>query len=153
MKKITFLLMLLISSASFAQLKKVEPTKSEIIGKSQQFGGPLEAEITKSGNTYTLRFRDAKFKTIDEYRSFSFEDVDNTFNDLYATIEQGFKDMPKEDIMLELPNHYVWLTFSKFLGSPILTLSCSANKTNPDLIYFSNEMAKKQVEKLFGKRK
>ncbi|MES2485470.1 MAG: hypothetical protein V4581_05900 [Bacteroidota bacterium] len=153
MKKIALLIMLFLSITSFAQLKKVEPTKSEVIGKAQQFGAPLEAEMTKSGNTYTIRYRDAAYKTFDEYRSFSFEDVDNTFNDLYATIEQGFKDMPKEAIMLELPNHFVWLKFSKFLGSPILTISCSADKTNANLVYISNEMAKKQVEKLFGKRK
>lgn len=153
MKKLILLLALLTTTLSFAQLKKVEPTKSESIGKAQQFGAPLEAEMTKSGNIYTIKYRDAKFKTIDEYRSFSFEDVDNTLNDLYATIEEGFKTIPKESVMLELPNHFVWLHFSKFLGSPILTISSSNDKSGNSQIYISNEIAKKQVEKLFGKRK
>jgi hypothetical protein len=153
MKKITLLVMLFVSVASFAQLKKVEVTKPETIGKAQQFGGPLEAECFKSGNTYTISYRDVQFKTQDVYRSFSFEDVDNTFNDLYAVIEQGMKDLPKEEIKLELPDHYVWLKFSKFLGSPVLVISSSSDKTANALIYFSNEMAKKQVEKLFGKKK
>ncbi len=152
MKKITLFLMLIISSASFAQLKKVEVTKAEQIGKSQQFGGPLEAECFKTGNVYTIRFRDASFKTIDQYRSFSFEDVDNTFNDLYATIEKGFEDMPKEPIMLELPDHYIWLDFHKFLGSKVLSISCTEGKTKDSQVYVSNEIAKKQVEKLFGKK-
>lgn len=119
--------MLAISSASFAQLKKVDPSDSkiEVIGKAQQFGAPVEAELTKNGNTYTLRYKDSQYKAIERYEQFSFEDVDNTFNDLYATIEDGFKTMPKEPVMLELPNHYVWLSFEKFLGSAVLTISSS----------------------------
>lgn len=153
MKKTLLLGMLLTASMSFAQLKKVETTSSEPIGKAQQFGAPLEAECTKIGNVYTIRYRDMQFKTINEYRTFSFEDADNTFNDLYAAIEEGFKTMPAEPVMLELPNHYVWLKFSKFLGSPVLTISSSDNKSKESPIYFSNEIAKKQIEKLFGKKK
>jgi hypothetical protein len=152
MKKMFLLGMLLTASMSFAQLKRVQTTPSESIGKAQQFGAPLEAEITKSGNVYTVSYRDMQFKTINEYRSFSFEDVDNTFNDLYAAIEEGFNTMPAEPMMLELPNHYVWLDFKKFLGYPVLTISSSYNKTKDSPIYFSNEIAKKQIEKLFGKR-
>jgi hypothetical protein len=152
MKKTLLLGMLLIATMSFAQLKKVQITPSESIGKAQQFGAPLEAECSKTGNVYTIKFRDAQFKTLDEYRNFSFEDVDNTFNDLYAAVEEGFTTMPKESVMLELPDYYVWLNFSKFLGSPVLRLSCS-NKTKDAPVYVSNEMAKKQVEKLFGKKK
>jgi len=153
MKKIILLLALTLSTVSFAQLKKVEVTKAEEIGKAQQFGAPVEAECTKVGNTYTISFRDSKFKTIDEYKSFSFEDVDNTFNDLYAAIEEGFKTIPKDAVMLELPNHFVWLRFDKFLGSPVLTISCTYDKGKDSPIYMSNQIAKKQIEKLFGKRK
>jgi len=153
MKKIILLLALTLSTVSFAQLKKVEVTKAEEIGKAQQFGAPLEAECTKIGNTYTISFRDSKFKTINEYKSFSFEDVDNTFNDLYTTVEEGFKTMPKEAIMLELPDHYVWLGFDKFLGSAVLTISYSYDKSKDSPIYMSNQIAKKQIEKLFGKKK
>lgn len=153
MKKIAIIVMLVISSASFAQLKKVEPSKAEVIGKAQQFGAPIEAELTKSGNTYTLRYKDSQYKAIERYEEFSFEDVDNTFNDLYATIEEGFKTMPEEPIMLELPNHYIWLSFEKFLGGAVLRISSSADKSNDSPVYLSNQIAKKQIEKLFGKKK
>ncbi|MHA3788908.1 hypothetical protein ACX0HA_11900 [Flavobacterium hauense] len=153
MKKMFLLGMLLTVSMSFAQLKKVHVTPAETIGKAQQFGGPLEAEITKSGNKYTLRFRDQQFKTLDEYREFTFEDVDNTFNDLYAAIEEGFTTMPKESVMLELPDYLIGLHFSKFLGSPVLRFSCASMKVKDAPVYFSNEIAKKQVEKLFAKKK
>lgn len=153
MKKITLIVLLLTASFSFAQLKKVEVTKAETIGKAQQFGAPLEAEMTKSGNTYTIRYRDAKFKTMDEYQSFSFDDIDNTLNDLYTTIEEGFKTMPKESIMLELPNHFIWLHFDKFLGSSVLSISSSPSKEKDAPVYMSNQIAKKQIEKLFGKKK
>ena len=152
MKKMFLLGMLLTVSMSFAQLKKVHLTPAETIGKAQQFGGPLEAEITKSGNKYTLRFRDQQFKTLDEYREISFEDIENTFNDLYAAVEEGFNTMPKEPVMLELPECYLWLNYSKFLGAPVLRFSYSG-KTKDAPIYISNEIAKKQIEKLFGKKK
>jgi hypothetical protein len=152
MKKIFLAAFLACASISFAQLKKVEPTKSEIIGKAQQFGAPLEAECTKAGNIYTIKFRDSQFKQLEEFRSFSFEDKDNTFNDLYAAVEEGFKTMPKEAVMLELPNHFVWLRFDKFLGAPVLSISCSTDKTSTAMVFMSNQMAKKQIEKLFGKR-
>jgi hypothetical protein len=113
----------------------------------------VEAECTKVGNTYTISFRDSKFKTLNEYKSFSFDDVDNTFNDLYAAVEEGFKTMPEDAVMLELPNHYIWLGFDKFLGSPVLRISCSYDKSKDSPIYMSNQIAKKQIEKLFGKKK
>jgi len=153
MKKFTLLVMLLVSSVSFAQLKKVEVTKVEEIGKAQQFGAPLEAEITKKGNVYTVSYRDSQFKTLNEYREFSFEDVDNTFSDLYATVEEGFKTMPAEAIMLELPNHFIWLKFEKYMGFPVLSISSSTDKSQTAIIFKSNQIAKKQVEKLFGKKK
>ncbi len=153
MKKIILLLVLTFTTASFAQLKKVEIEKAEEIGKIQVFGMPMQADCTKRGNTYTISFKDTKYKTLTEYRSFSFEDVDNTFNDLYAAVEDGFKTVPEESIMLELPNHFVWLSFKKFLGAPILRLSYSSDKNGNAPIYFSDEFTKKQVEKLFGKKK
>lgn len=155
MKKFALLLVLLTSSLSFAQLKKVEKTAStiETIGKAQQFGAPLEAEMTKSENTYTLRIKDSKYKQLEKYESFSFEDVDNTFNDFYATFEEGFKTMPKESVMLELPNRYVWLAFNKFLGIHTVTISFSSDKNENSQIFISNEIAKKQIDKLFGKKK
>ncbi len=156
MNKIAIIVMLVVSSATFPQLKKVDTStikKDEVIGKAQQFGAPLEAELTKSGNTYTLRYRDSQFKQLEQFREFSFEDVDNTFNDLYATIEEGFKTMPKEPIMLELPNHYLYLSFEKFLGSAVLVISSTRDKSPTSDVYLSNQIAKKQIEKLFGKKK
>lgn len=153
MKKIVLFVLMTVSTASFAQLKKVEVAEAEVIGKAQQFGAPLEAELTKSGNTYRLRYRDSQYKTLDQYREFSFEDKDNTFNDLYATIEEGFKTMPKEPIMLELPNHYLYLSFEKFLGSAVLVISSTDDKSANANVYLSNQIAKKQIEKLFGKKK
>lgn len=153
MKKIILAAFMLTSVASFAQLRKVDTSKMEkavTIGKAQQFGAPLEAEITKLGNVYTIRFRDAEFKTLDQYREFSFEDVDNTFNDLYAAIEEGFKTMPKESVMLDIPKYYVWLNYDKMMGFPGLRFSYKEKDT--DKIYYSNQITKKQIEKLFAKR-
>lgn len=153
MKKFILAAFMLTSVASFAQLRKVDTSKMEkpvTIGKAQQFGAPVEAELTKLGNVYTIRFRDTEFKQIEQFREFSFEDVDNTFNDLYAAIEEGFKTMPEEPVMLDIPKYYVWLHYEKFLGAPVFRFSFK--EKGIDLTYVSNQIAKKQVEKLFAKR-
>lgn len=152
MKKMFLLLMLLTVSMSFAQLKKVESSESEVIGRVQPFGLPMEAECTKTENIYTIKFKDKQFTTINEYRSFSFTDSDNTFNDLYAAIDEGFKkNATDETIHLELPDYNLSLRFTKGMG--IQSLSISYSKKNSDLVFSSNFLTKKQVEKLFGKKK
>lgn len=155
MKKFILLLGLTLSTATFAQLKKVEATESNsiTIGKAQQFGAPLEAACDKTGNTYVFTIKNSAYKTLTEYKSFSFEDIDNTFEDLYKTIEEGFKTMPEEAVKLELPNHYLWLKFDKFFGGSVLTITFSEDKTANTLLISSNQIAKKQIEKLFGKKK
>ncbi|MXN89771.1 hypothetical protein GR160_00890 [Flavobacterium sp. Sd200] len=156
MKKIILFLVLTLSTISFAQLKKVEASaESNIItiGKAQQLGAPLEASCDKKGNTYFFTIKNSAYKTLTEYKTFSFEDVDNTFEDLYKTIEEGFNTMPKEAVKLELPDHYLWLKFDKFFGGAVLTITFSEDKTASTQLISSNQIAKKQIEKLFGKRK
>lgn len=155
MKKISLLVVLLTTSAAFAQLKKVETPVGppvEEIGKHQTWGAPLEAEITKTGSIYKLKYRDEQFKTMIEYCEFTFEDVDNTFNDLYTAIIEGFNTMPKDPVNLELPDYLISLNYSKSFSSPAVSIS-AVNKKNGIRHCSSNYMSKKQIDKLFGKKK
>jgi len=152
MKKLTLLVMLVVTATSFAQLKKVETVKSEEIGKVGPFGMPKTIDCTKMGNKYTFEYKDMQFPDMNDYKKFSFEDVENTFEDLYKTIMDGFETMPKEDITLELPNYIISLKFTKAIGMTSVAFF-SAPKTNTSLIGYSSPLTKKQVEKLFGKKK
>lgn len=155
MKKVTLLLMLLVASVSFGQLKRVETTKVERIeiGKIQPLGSPLLMEITKSGNSYNFNYKDQKFEILEQYESFTLEETGSDFEELYKMIEEGLKTIPKEDIMLELNNQYVWLNFEKFLGAPVVRFSSSTSKSGSAHISMSNQFTKKQIDKLFGKKK
>ena len=151
MKKIILLLALTLSTVSFAQLKKVETVKAEEIGKVGPFGAPMQIECTKVGNVYTISYRDIEFKTIDEYRSFEFEDVDNTFEDLYAAIKDGLEKLPEESVTLELPNYILSLEFKKALGVPLVRFYTSPKGSSR--VSASNQFTRKQIDKLFGKKK
>lgn len=150
MKKITLLVLLLTASFSFAQLKKVEVTKAEEIGKVQAFGAPMNLECKKRGDVYTFSYKDAEFPTLTEYREFEFKDVDNTFEDLYAAILDGFEKLPEESVVLELPDYILSLEFKKSFGVAVVRFYSSRKGGT---VTASNQITKKQVEKLFGKKK
>ena len=152
MKKIILLLALTLSTVSFAQLKKVETVKSEQIGKvGGAMGSPKTIECTKIGNVYTIEYRDMKFPNIEAYKEFSFEDVDNTFEDLYKTIIDGFENTPKEDVTLSIPNYTITLDYTKALG--MVNVNIYITLKNADVTGVTAALTKKQIDKLFGKKK
>ena len=152
MKKIILLLVLTLSTVSFAQLKKVEAVKSEEIGKVGPFGLPKNIDCKKSGNIYTFEYKDMTYPNINEYKDFSFEDIDNTFEDLYKTISEGFETLPKEGITLTLPNYIITLQFTKAIGMNSVTIH-TAPANNPSYVGHTIALSKKQIDKLFGKKK
>ena len=147
MKKLIFLF--LVSTTCFSQIKKVETEKSIDIGKIGAMGQTW-IECTKSGNTYTFLYQDLKYQQITEYKSFSFEDVDNAFDNLYETMLNGLENKPNEDIMLELPNDIIWLKFKKSFGKTTVEFWHAVNK-NSDVLGYSVWMDKKRLAKVFGK--
>lgn len=117
--------------------------------ESVKIGEVPGIKITKQKNTYTITYENIKYQQITDFKSFSFVDTDNAFDNLYQMIINGFNETPKSDIMLELPNDIVWLHFEKLLGVVSFQFSQSVNKT--DVFAFSRYLTKKQVQKLFGK--
>lgn len=155
MKRITLLLMLLVASVSFAQIKKVEVAKVEKteIGKITP-GGLFAMKCEKSGNDYYFTYKDDTFKQINEEKTFVIKDVDNAFESLYSMIQEGFTTIPAEPIMLEFEDGYLWLSYRKFLGAPVIKFGHATSKTSEFAsIGFSQEFTKKQIDKLFGKKK
>jgi len=154
MKKLTLLLILLVTSVSFAQIKKVEETKSAgvEIGKIQPMGQPAHMSITKDGDIYGFTYKDAEFTHIVKYHSFFFRDVDNAYNSFYDMIMKGFEEMPAEPIKLELHDQFVWLKFSKQMGIKLVTFTSTIDKSPGSREISSKDFNKKQIEKLFGKK-
>lgn len=150
-KLLTLIIILCVSFNSFSQIKKVKTEKSETIGKIAPMG-QTHIECSKSGDTYTFIYSDIKFQQITDFKSFSFKDIDNAFDNLYQTIMDGMKNPPKEDIRLELPNDMIFLHFEKNLGvTSFQFLHCPGK--NPEIIGMSVYLTKKKVRKLFGMKK
>ncbi len=149
MKKLT-LLFLFLGIAANAQIKKIETTKAEEIGKITP-GGVWAMSCEKRGNTYYFEYKDATYQHITEHKTFKIEDIDNAFESLYGIVMQGFEDMPEEAIMLEFPDGFLWLRYEKFLGAPILRFGHATSKSEYATIGFSGQFTKKQIQKLFGK--
>jgi hypothetical protein len=151
MKKLTLLLMLMVASVSFGQLKKVDMSKgtSNQIGKIQPMGTPLMMELTKSGdNVYTFTYRDAEFQTMDVYKSFVLVDTGSDLETLYQMIVEGFATKAKEPVVLELKDQFLYLRFD----GKVMRFVSSTDKTGT-ITSSSAPFSKKQIDKLFGKEK
>lgn len=157
MKKITLLVLLLVSTVSFGQLKKVEekPTDKGVeIGKIQPMGQPVHMSCTKYGeDVYAFTYLDGEFlhnKTV--FHTFIFKDIDGAFNSLYDIIIKGFEEMPKEPIKLELDKEFLWIHFQKDMGIKLVYFESSYTKDDNSHKGISRKFTKKQIEKLFGKK-
>ncbi|MDI5899201.1 hypothetical protein [Flavobacterium yafengii] len=148
MKKI-ILLLVLISTSSYGQIKISESVKPITIGKVGNFAATF-LYMEKTDNVYTVFYQDIKFKLVTDFKSFSFKDENNDFENLFKIIMENMENPPKDDIMLELPNDIVWLHFEKALGVSNFQFRSAVNQ-NANVIGISSYMTKKQVKKLFGK--
>ena len=151
MKRIILGLSLFICSISFSQIKVVELPDAEKVGKITP-RGVKTIECEKLNDTYYFNYRDAKFTTIENWKTFKIKDIDNAFEGLYSLIQKGFEEMPKKDTMIETNDGFIWLNFEKFLGVKVISFRHSLDKT-ATVIGTTGQYNKKQVDKLFGKNK
>lgn len=155
MKKIILFIALTFTTVSFAQFKKVEKKETinfTEIGKVQPLGMPMQIECKKTDdNIYAFSYRDTAFKTLDEYDHFFIKDVDGAFDAFYNAIIEGFETKPKDPIVLETDNQFIYITFVQNFGT-LVSLG-SSDKTDGARKTHSATITKKQVEKLFGKKK
>lgn len=141
---------MLISCASFAQLKVVDNSdNSEMIGKIAPMGS-LTASISKSDNVYILAYKNVKYETIEKAESFDM--TEKEFEDLYNFIITKFEAKKKEFVSLELGNAYIDLDFTKTMGVVSLKIYQHQAKGSDIIIGESPYFTKKQIQKLFGKK-
>lgn len=152
MKKLLLLFSLIFCVSVNAQISVVKTEKPIMIGKIAPMGQlNISIEKYESDNEYLITYRDVKFTKIIEYKSFTFKDKDNAFENLYQLIIDGLQNLPEENITLDLPNDIVYLKFEKFLGTPVVSFYTAVNKS--DVIGVSGQYTKKQIDKIFGKSK
>lgn len=128
------ILLFLISFNSFGQ-------ERELIGKANVLTAVI-AEMHKSGDVYTVTFKDINYNVLNEYKSFSFNE--DRFEELYSTIIEflGAKGKKTENIELPLGT----LTLGKQMKTTSFIYTNKAGVSGR-----SGWMNKKQIGKLFGK--
>jgi hypothetical protein len=154
MKYLYFLFLILISSASFGQIKKLDIPKKELVGKIAPGGAiTVSMECYKyEDSTYLFRYADAKFSKLNEWKDFSVKSTED-FETLYSYLKKGFEDMPKERVALDIGGEYLFLDFSKFLGGKVVRIAHSTSLNNDlAIVGYTNMYTIKQIDKLFGRR-
>lgn len=149
MKKITLLLMLMLTSVSFAQLKTSTVDKGETIGKIGAPGIPYVI-MKKYSNSYNLSYRNLELIEIEDWNNL--EISDSEFNDLYDFIVAGFENPGKDEILVELEKSKFSLIYTKALGSVNVQIR-HWRTDNASVTGLTQAMSKKQIDKLFGKKK
>lgn len=155
MKKLLPLILIAVCMTfnSFGQINVVETEKSEetvLIGK---IGGIGETwiECTKTGNTYTFKYKDMKFEQVVDYKSFSFDDIDGAFDAIYNMMNDGIDNPPEEDVIIELPESFIFLHFGRTRGQSYVEIRHAVTK-NTDVFGVTTWMNKKKLKKVFGKK-
>lgn len=142
-KSILLSFSLLISLVMFSQIKTTS-TNKVLIGKVQHFN------CYKKGDIYTFTYNDYKYTQINEYKVFNLSEED--FNSFYETIQNGFKEVPGNEVTVETPDDIFRLKYSKVMGKVNLQIYHMVNK-NAGVIGLSKYLTSKSVIKLFGKKK
>lgn len=133
---------------SKGQIKKLEEAPKQSIGKVGSAGATW-IEMIKIGDSYSVIYQDVTYQQLTEFKSFTFKDIDNAFEEFYKIISEGFNNPPKEDIKLDLPEDIIYLHFTSQLGIVSVQFIHVQKKTN--ITGYSVYLTKRRLNKLFGK--
>ncbi len=145
MKKIIVVAFVFFNMCLHSQIKVLETKIIERLGKI----GANDIYVQKEGNEYTIFYKNMENTDSNGYKKFSFKDLENDYENLYAIMVAGFTASPMQDIKLELPDDYVWLHYTKS-GQRTSVQFMTSNKVM-DTAGVSDFMDLASVRKLFGK--
>ncbi|MBO9692936.1 hypothetical protein [Chryseobacterium sp.] len=145
MSKIIILIVFLFKISVSSQIKMLENVKLAEVGKDNSVG------LYKKENKFIISYQDVNAANLNTIRSFSFQNVEGDLDRLFNLIIQGFTDLPKEDILLELPNDIIELNYEKNYGQPTVQFIQFINK-NRKYIGKSQFLTLNQVKKIFGRK-
>ena len=148
MKTILYLLTLLVTTATHAQLTEKETGNWQPIGKLK-FGGitkaSLEYQNTGRDTTYLLFVKDFREQPKDNYFSIQFKNTDGTFGKLYTILKSFFLPENKK-------NKNYSRTFQ--LGNTTVNVSHKILITGRGIMFYTKEgyanWSEKDIDKLFG---
>lgn len=145
MRKILALAIMLLSGISgFSQIKMLEVTHLERLGRV----GTNDVYVQKEGNLYTFYYKN--IETPEAYmRNFTFKNLDGDYDGLYKIIMDGFNANPLNDLKLELPNDYVWLHYTRTATK--ITVQFMTNNKTTGLTGLSVPLSVDDIKKLFEK--
>lgn len=143
-------LLTLISFAFFinlsnAQIQTIDESKEEIIGEIKNLGS-LSIRLTKKDNIIYFTYSDAKYKKITDFKTFSFEDMDNALEEFYKNIIKALET--GEKITMKIPDGTIVAFPQKSFGMKSVQIGHSNSAGVTGLSQF---LTKKQLDKLFGK--
>lgn len=144
MKKFYLLFVLFFSFGLQAQIKVV---KNEELSK---IGSQGSVSLYKKQNQYIFNYQDINSSNLNTFRTFSFKDLNNDFDQLYKMISDGFISMPSENIILELPRDILELHFARNYGQITMQFIQYVNK-NDKYMAKSQFLTKKDIDRIFGK--
>lgn len=146
MKKIITIITLFIAVSSFAQLKVSNVEEMEVIGEYKLLGKSY-AKISKGNKLCFLTYRDEKFESIDNYKTFAFryEDLDALY-DLFTNFE-GIEKGDEKKVELE-DGDVLNIRYKKSLGIMYFTVF---HTDRAGVIGMMRSLTPKQIKGLFGK--
>lgn len=147
MQKFILILVLFISFNTYSQIKVVDTPKEEKIGEVKNMFGTYY-ETYKQDSLYTIMYKDLNYEHIEELKYFVMNK--KSFDQLYDLIISNWENPPKDPIMIELMESYIWLDFKRALGITNLVIRHSTDKT-ASIFGTGAALNEKKVKKLFGK--
>ena len=146
MKKIILACALFITFFSNAQIKVIETTPIIRLGSI----GQNDMFILTEGNKYTFFYKNVENEESINSKSFYFKDLNNDYENLHKIIVDGFNADPLLDIILELPEDFIWLHYSKNLGQTFVQFMVKNKKNESTGVTNAFNLA--QINKLFEKK-
>lgn len=140
MKKIT-LLLLFVCTLSFSQVSV------STIEKSTKIGSAKGMTCTKKGNQYIFTYKDTKYQQITDIKGFAFIETGNDFEKLYQVFMGGFRDLPENELRVDVYNGHLNLSFYKNTGKPLVKIVHVEN----GVYGYPNIMNEKSINKIFGR--
>lgn len=149
MKKALLLLLLVVSSSVYSQIEFIETNQSEVVGKISY------VYLEKVGETDYNFF----YKNINaighEYVSFSFKNVDNDIDKLYAGLMNGFKEVPRDPLKMKANGQIIWLKYTRADGGDVFLQIQQTSGDNPveteENVKVSRLLTAEDITRLFRK--
>jgi hypothetical protein len=145
MKQTLLFFFSLISLRAISQLQKVELSPVVKIGEAKIVGEPiawLNYIASNSDTTYYLKFKNAKYSTLTDIQTITFENTPGILDSLYNTLRAAIEMDNGKEISLILGKEVLLLKEERAMGMKFITII----KTGA---YFS--LRKKQLDSLFNR--